>query len=178
MIDKNPERALRVATEVVKMCDFLENPIITSAIDNGVPVSMPPKPGALGFNIPLWVGLGTVGLWAALDAFAERAGLPKTECGSCKGWGCIRARFDQHVQDDEGSGLGELEDLRHLYAHNYAGEADDEYFGHRHRHVLNRDISATLTSGALFDGRRVHLDLPHLRAYGRTVQSVLMRFRW
>jgi phosphate/sulfate permease len=31
--------------------------------------------------------------------------------------------------------LGELEDLRQLYAHNYAGEADDVYF-ERRRHVL------------------------------------------
>jgi hypothetical protein len=175
MTDRNPERALRVAEQVVKMCDFLENPIIIAAINQGVPVSMPRTPGALGFNIPLWVGLGTVGLWAALDAFAERAGLPKTKCGSCKR-GCIRARFAQHVQDNEGQGLAELEDLRHLYAHNYAGEADDVYFARR-RHVLNRDVSAPLTCGAQFDGRGVQLDLHHLRAYGRTVQSVLMRFR-
>jgi hypothetical protein len=170
MIDRNPERALRVAEQVVKMCDFLGNPIISAAIDNGVPVSMPRAPGALGFNIPLWVGLGTVGLWAALDAFAKRAGLPKTQCGFCKSWNCIPARFAQHVQGNEGQALGELEDLRHLYAHNYAGEADDAYFDHKRRHVLERDVSAQLTCGALFDGRGLQLGLPHLRAYGRTVQ--------
>jgi hypothetical protein len=177
MTDRNPERALRVAEQVVKMCDFLEHSIITVAINNGVPVSMPRTPGALGFNIPLWVGLGTVGLWAALDAFAKRAGLTKTQCGSCKSRNCIRSRFAQYVQGNEGQVLGELEDLRHLYAHNYAGEADDAYFDHKQRHVLERGVSATLTCGALFDGRGVQLDLPHLRAYGRTVQSVLMRFR-
>jgi hypothetical protein len=177
MIDTNPARALHVAEQVAKMCDFLESSVIRTAIDNRVPVSMPRAPGALGFNIPLWVGLGTVGLWAGLDAFAKRAGLPKTQCGSCKSWNCIRARFAQHVQGNEDQALGELEDLRHLYAHNYAGEADDAYFDHKQRHVLERDVSAQLTCGAVFDGRGVRLDLPHLRAYGRTVQSVLMRFR-
>jgi hypothetical protein len=70
----------------------------------------------------------------------------------------------------------QLEDLRHLYAHNYAGEADDEYFA-RDRHVLAADVPLELTSGAKFDGRRVQLDLPHLRTYSSRVQSVLERFQ-
>jgi hypothetical protein len=68
-----------------------------------------------------------------------------------------------------------MEDLRHLYAHNYAGDADDEYFG-RPRHILARGAAVQLTCGAEFDGWRIRLDLPHLRAYAHTVQTVLGRF--
>ena len=73
--------------------------------------------------------------------------------------------------------LKELEDLRHLYAHNYAGEADDEYFNpNRKRHALAYGVAKPLTSGTQFDGRRLSLDLLHLRKYARTAQSVLERF--
>jgi hypothetical protein len=37
-----------------------------------VPVSMPPSVGNMGFDVSLWLGLGLVGLWSALDAFAEK----------------------------------------------------------------------------------------------------------
>ena len=89
------------------------------------------------------------------------------------------ARFAPHTRGTEGLGLGELEDLRHLYAHNYAGEADNEYFGTaapRRRHVLARGTVVQLTCGGQFDGRRIQLDLPHLRAYANTVRTVLQRF--
>ena len=92
---------------------------------------------------------------------------------------CIPALFAPHIQGNEGLSLAELEDLRHLYAHNYAGEADDEYFGTttlRRRHVLARGAIVQLTCGAQFDGRRVQLDLPHLRVYAHAVRSVLQRF--
>jgi len=141
-----------------------------------VPVSMPRAPGALGFELPLWVGLGTVGLWAALDAFSERAALPRPRCASC-GKKCMPARFGApYIQGTDGQSLKELDDLRHLYAHNYAGEADAGYFCHSRRHVLQPDVSVQLTCGATFDGRGVGLDLPHLRAYSRTVIRVLERF--
>jgi hypothetical protein len=157
------------------MCNFLEHPVITTAIEQHVPVSMPRAPGALGFDIPLWVGLGTVGLWAALDAFSERADLPRPRCAVC-GKKCMPARFAAlDIQGTDGQSLKELEDLRHLYAHNYAGEADDEYFRHT-RHVLKPDVPVQLTCGATFDGRRLGLDLSHLRAYSRTVIRVLQRF--
>jgi Pentapeptide repeats (8 copies)/TIR domain len=75
--------------------------------------------------------------------------------------------------------LKELEDLRHLYAHNYAGEADDEYFSpSRPRHVLQRGVPVKLTCGAEFDGRRPSLNLHHLRAYALTVKGILERFAW
>ena len=79
-----------------------------------------------------------------------------------------------YIQGNDGKSLEELEDLRHLYAHNYAGEADNKYFDYS-RHVLKRDVPAQLTCGAQFDGRRLHLNLSHLRMYSRTVQSVLRR---
>jgi hypothetical protein len=76
-----------------------------------------------------------------------------------------------------GSVAKELDDIRHLYAHNYAGEADDKYFDGRHsRYVLQRDVPTTLSCGAQFDGLRLSLNLRHLRWYAHTVQTVLKRF--
>lgn len=174
MADENPTRALDVVRRVEMMCDFIENPAIKTAVEQVVPVSMPRAPGALGFDIPLWVGLGIVGLWAALDGFSERAALHRCKCATCRRK-CVPARFARHTQGNEDQSLKELEDLRHLYAHNYAGEADAEYFGKK-RHVLASGVVAQLTCGAQFGGHRLQLDLPHLRKYSRTVQSVLQRF--
>jgi hypothetical protein len=175
MTDTNPSRALNVVQRVVMMCDFFDHAAIKTAVEQAVPVTMPRAPGALGFDIPLWVGLGMVGLWAALDGFADRAGLKKPTCTTCR-MRCIPTRFASYTQGNESQSLKELEDLRHLYAHNYAGEADDEYFKIRTRHVLQRGFATQLTCGAAFDGRRPWLDLPHLRMYSCTVQSVLERF--
>ena len=174
MADRNPARALDVVRRVEMMCDFIEHPAIKAAVQQAVPVSMPRLPGALGFDVTLWVGLGMVGLWAALDGFSERAALSNPKCVTCGNW-CMPERFANYTQGSEGQTLEELEDFRHLYAHNYAGEADDEYFG-RKRHVLKSDVPMQLTCGAQFDGQRLQLDLPHLRMYSRTVQSVLQRF--
>jgi hypothetical protein len=179
MPDRNPERALDVVRRVEMMCDFIDNPAVRDAVQQAVPVTMPPAPGALGFDIPLWVGLGTVGLWAALDGFAERAALPRPQCATC-GRRCIPQKYAQDVQGSEAVFLAELEDLRHLYAHNYAGEADQEYFGTpavpRGRHVLAQGVAQQLASGGHFDGQRVHLDLPHLRTYAQAVRGLLQRF--
>jgi hypothetical protein len=121
MTDLSPARALNVVKRVEMMCDFMENPAIVNAVANAVPVSMPGLPGALGFDIPLWVGLGTVGIWAALDEFAKRAGLHGEKCPTCRAR-CMPTRFvAPYVQGTDGQSLRELEDLRHLYAHNYAG---------------------------------------------------------
>src|SRR5436190_17998553 len=151
MADTNPARAFSVAKRVALMCDFIEHPAIRTAVEQAVPVSMPRDVGALGFDIPLWVGLGIVSLWAALDAFAERAALARSECATCGRKGCIAARFAHSVQGNEGVILSELEDLRHLYAHNYAGEADDKYFDPKHkRHELAAGKAALLTCGATF----------------------------
>jgi len=174
MAEMNRGPALNIVKRIEMMCDFIENPAIQTAVVQAVPVTMPRSPGALGFDIPLWVGLGLVGFWAALDGFSERADLPSRKCPICKAY-CMPARFAAQCLDSDSRSLEELEDLRHLYAHNYAGEADDQYFA-RPRHVLKRDVSMDLTCGARFDGRCPRLDLPHLRNYSQTVQRVLGRF--
>jgi hypothetical protein len=175
MADTNPARALEVVRRIEMLCDFIEHPAISNtAVAQAVPVSMPQLVGSLGFDIPLWVGLGTVGLWAALDAFSERAALPRNLCKIC-GRRCMAERFASYAQGNDSEMLKELEDLRHLYAHNYAGEADDEYFS-RPRHILQSGVAAQLTCGAGFDGRRPALDLRHLREYSRTVETLLQRF--
>jgi hypothetical protein len=58
------------------------------------------------------------------------------------------------------------------------GRADDEYFNHgrKRRHVLVRNTVVQLICGAQFNGQQVHLDLPHLQIYSRTVEHVLKRF--
>ena len=175
MTDGSPTRALNVVRHIEGMCNFIEDPAIKTAVEQAVPCSMPRTPGALGFDVPLWVGLGIVGLWAALDAFADRAGLTKSKCPTCGRRSCIWTRFAPHpLEGNEGRSLEELEDFRHLYAHNYAGEADAGYFG-RPRHILARGTTTALTCGVQFSGHRLSLDLPHLRYYASTVKSVLAR---
>jgi hypothetical protein len=175
MADKNPSRAITVAQRIEMMCDFLEHPLITQAIENGVPVTMPRSPGSLGFDVPLWVGQGCVGLWAALDAFSERAALPRTACSTC-GRHCIVERFAPHAQGSERLILAELDDFRHLYAHNFAGDADAEYFK-KPRHVLAPNAAIRLACGAQFNGRQLLLNLADLRFYSKSVRELLERFR-
>jgi len=111
-----------------------------------------------------------------LENLEKAAGpsLSSPKCVTC-GNRCMPERFATYTQGNGGQTLEELEDFRHLNAHNYAGEADDEYFGRR-RHVLKSGVPMQLTCGAQFDGRRLQLDLPHLRMYSCTVQNVLQRF--
>jgi hypothetical protein len=113
MTDTNPARALNVVQRMVMMCAFFDHTAIKTAVEQAVPVTMPRAPGALGFDIPLWVGLGMVGLWAALDGFADRAGLKKPTCTTCR-MRCIPTRFASYTQGNESQSLKELEDLRHL----------------------------------------------------------------
>jgi hypothetical protein len=152
------------------LCDFIDS-IKDRAVEL-VPVTMPPDVGSLGFDTPLWVGLGMVGLWATLDAFAERAVIPKNKCHVCGASSCVAARFAPKVSNDDYKGLRELEDIRHLYAHNYAGNADQEYFS-RPRHVFARGVPTTLSCGALFNGSHVNLELRHLRSYCALTRRVL-----
>ena len=174
MVEENPARAINVCHRIAMIHDFIDT-IKKDAIEKYVPVSMPPSVGSLGFDPPLWVGLGMVGLWAALDAFAERANLKELKCNICGGMRCISSRFAPFTQGNEGQSLQELEDLRHLYAHNYAGDADAKYFGHKPRHVLKSGVVTTLTCGASFNGYQASLDLPHLRMYAQTVEGLLKR---
>ena len=175
MADTNPAKAIDLVKRIAMMCDFLKNPIIVQAIENGVPVTMPRQPGALGFDIPLWVGLGIVGLWSALDAFSERAALARTKCTICNRM-CIRGRFTPYAKSNEPSILGELDDFRHLYAHNFAGEADAVYFNKKKRHVLALGTVAQLSCGAQFNGQQLQLDLPQLTYYSGVTQNILERF--
>jgi len=83
MADTNPARALDVVKRIVEMCNFIEDPAIQEAVKTKmVPVSMPSDVNSV-LKISVWVGLGTVGLWAALDAFAERRGLKNKKCPIC-----------------------------------------------------------------------------------------------
>jgi hypothetical protein len=73
MADSNAGTAIVLTKRIEMLCDFMENPAVIKCVEDAIPKSMPGLVGSLGFDIPLWVGLGLVGLWAALDAFAERA---------------------------------------------------------------------------------------------------------
>jgi hypothetical protein len=175
MAGLNPAQAINIAQRIEQLCDFIEYSAVQKALQE-VPVSMPHSFGSLGFDAALWVGLGLVGLSAALDAFSERAELSNNtdKCKICRSR-CVPARFAKYCEGNEHRSLAELDDLRHLYAHNYVGEADDKYFDQKHpRHALTRD-GVALTCGAPFNGRRAQLDLNHLRYYSRTAQTMLKR---
>jgi len=167
------DMALEQIRAIEGMCDFFEIAAVRNTIKEIVPATLPPDVAAL-VNIPTWVGLGTVGLWAALDGLAYRAELkPAFKC-TC-GIRCMRALFQRYAEGAAADSLGELDDLRHLYAHNFAGDVDETYLKHVKRHVLSRPVM--LTCGAYFNGHKVQLDLTHLRAYSGTVRSVLEKFR-
>jgi hypothetical protein len=176
----NPWTAIPSVHRIEMMCDFIESDPIKDAVATRVPVPMLPAVGSLGFDIPLWVGLGMVGLWATLDAFAERAGFPNPQCRTCKRRYCVVERYGSKVTDAAGrKGLEELEDIRHLYAHNYAGTTDAEFYfdsqkgKRRKRHVFSQGASTTLSCGAQFSGSELSLGLPHLRFYCGLTKRVL-----
>ena len=150
-----------------------------AALDHSVPVSMPHDVGSLGFDTSLWVGLGIVGLWSALDAFAERAGIPTTKCPACGGPNCLSSRLTStsKLNAADGRALNELEDVRHLFAHNYAGRADAVYFGAKKRHILSSGVSVSLSSGAIFDGAHISLNATHLRYYAAQSREIIERPR-
>jgi hypothetical protein len=170
-------RAQYQVSRVTGLCDFLGHPGIQEAVYRAVPVSMPTSVGSLGFDVPFWMGLGIVGLWSALDAFAERAVGRAAACSQC-GRKCLHSRLTGtgKVAGVDATALAELEDLRHLYAHNFAGHADATYFLNRRRHLLAPGLSLKLSSGAIFDGERLALDTPHLRYYTERVASILRLF--
>jgi hypothetical protein len=116
---------LKQIDRIAQLCDFVDHPGMKKAVDDSVPVTMPHDLGSLGFDIHLWVGFAIVGLWAALDAFAERANIPNLSCQTC-GRKCLSARFmgTGRINAAGDQALRELEDVRHLFAHNYAGQAD------------------------------------------------------
>ena len=152
---------------IAQLCDFIDRPEVKALVDNSVPVSMPHDIGSLGFDTDLWIGLGIVGLWSALDAFAERANFIKPKCQTC-GRNCLPTRLTGtgiiNVTDERT--LKEIEDVRHLFAHNYAGQADAVYFDpKRKRHILSSGMPVSLSSGAVFDGTYLTMNAAHLRYY-------------
>jgi hypothetical protein len=158
---------------IAQLCDFLAHPGMRSALDDSVPVSMPHDVGSLGFDTHLWVGLGMVGLWSALDAFAERAGIAKVKCSVCRK-NCLLSRLTNtsklNMVDERA--LKEMEDVRHLFAHNYAGRADSVYFKWK-RHVLDSGVSVSLSSGAIFDGATIALTAAHLQYYAKQSRDII-----
>jgi hypothetical protein len=166
--------ALSQIARIAQLCDFLAHPEIMEAIHRGAPVTVPHDIGALGFDAPLWIGLGTVGLWSALDAYTNRSSSPKTKCPTCHRGGCLWGRLSPTGKLDASQtlALAELEDMRHLFAHNYAGQADAMYFG-RARHILSSGVPMKLSSGAIFDGTSLSLNAMHLRYYAERSQSTV-----
>ena len=72
------------------LCDFIDTvrDYALAQVPTGGP--MPHHLGSLGFDEPLWVGLGMVGLWATLDTFANRAEIySKNKCPVCCSKGCV-----------------------------------------------------------------------------------------
>lgn len=173
MTDIAPSQAFNQLDLIARACDFLEHPAIREAADKAVPCTMPQTVGGLGFDLPLWMGLGVVGLWSALDAYSERTGLRTPICPVCKSR-CLVARFTAtgKLNPSLSNAIAEIEDLRHLFAHNFAGLPDATYFTRR-RHVLKDGASLTLSSRAQFAGGRVSLQVDHLRYYAARGREIL-----
>lgn len=166
--------AISQVERIAQLADFFDHPALSVAVATNVPVTMPQSIGSLGCDIPLCVGLGIVGLWAAVDAYAERSSIQRARCAICGRSGCLFARLENTGKLNQAHRplLQEVEDLRHLYAHNFAGQADALYFGMA-RHVLHAGQSSTLSSGAVFDGARVTLSVAHLRHYAVCSRAVV-----
>ena len=73
--------------------------------------------------------------------------------------------------------LKEIEDVRHLFAHNYAGCADAVYFKKKKRHVLDSGVSVSLLSGAMFDGANISLTAAHLRYYAGQSREIIRKLQ-
>ena len=159
---------------IASLCDFIDHPAIEAAVTQSLPVTMPRDVGSLGFDAPLWVGLGAVGLWSALDAFADRMSIHQSKCGTCRRK-CLWQRFNAtgKLVGVSSQSLAELEDLRHLFAHNFGGHPDAAYL-RRPRHVLSSSSAGMrLSSGATFDGAYVSLNPKHLRHYAEVARNIL-----
>jgi hypothetical protein len=134
------------------------------------PVSMPrDRIRAAGVDPELWYGLGIVGVWAVMDAFAERKPLPK---------GNLRQRFGDKGDATRAAILDELDDLRHLFAHNFAGVADHTYLAvhEKQRRRLREGQPYSLSCGYQFNGvigERVTLTLTHFRYYITQARGIL-----
>jgi hypothetical protein len=82
------------------------------------PVTMPPDAlGAAGIE-RIWLGLGFVGIWAAIDAFRERR-QPNSQSSAIE----TELGGQPHLERC----WKEIEDLRHLYAHHFGAVAEGLY---------------------------------------------------
>jgi hypothetical protein len=137
------------------------------------PVSMPPdRMRAAGVDPELWSGLGIVGVWAAIDAFGERRFPNRT--------GQL-TRFKNEVTPSHIQILEELDDLRSLFAHNFAGIADKKFLMDSRRRCLVLGKRYQLTSGYKFggaEGEHIRLNISDLKHYvskGREILASLAR---
>jgi hypothetical protein len=134
------------------------------------PVSMPQdRMRAAGIDPDLWCGLGIVGVWAAVDAFGERR-FPSIPMRS----GLLR--LVKHVAKGQDKILAELDDLRSLFAHNFAGIADHKYLSDKRRLSLKLDTPYHLSCGYQFNGQqdeRITLTLSDLKYYITEAREIL-----
>jgi hypothetical protein len=137
------------------------------------PAGIPPDPlRAAGLDPDIiWHGLGIVGLWAALDAFTERRQQQQRPSGT--GWAdWLTSSLPSHLAD----AVRELDDMRHLYAHNFGGVADAKYF-QRPRNVFKQKPKCPYRlssgTGSSFDGQRLTLTRDDLRFYIAKVCAIL-----
>ena len=153
------DQARTQVKQICTFCDFCDRLPLP-------PVTMPPDAvRAAGLDPDIWHGLGVVGLWAALDAFAAR-------CSPSTSWADWRTRLPQDLAD----AVCELEDMRNLYAHNFGGVADDVYFSPKFkRYMFKQGVPHLLSSGtgSSFDGQRLTLALADLRFYIEKVSAIL-----
>lgn len=140
------------------LCDRLPMP----------PVTLPPDPvRAAGLDPDIWHGLGLVGLWAAIDAFVERNKPP----GVSRPFLVHLSPFLPPKLDQVAK---ELNDMRHLYAHNFAGVADAKYFDFPQPRSCFKDSTPyPLTSGNRFDGQQLTLTLNDLKYYIQHTREIL-----
>jgi hypothetical protein len=133
------------------------------------PVTMPQgRLAAAGADPALWYGLGIVGVWAVMDAFADRKGEPK---------GNLSQRFGDKGDATRSAVLDELDDLRNLFAHNFAGVADHRYVSDRRRLRLKSSTGYVLSCGLHFSGltdERVRLTLSHFLHYIEHARAILV----
>lgn len=152
-------QALKQLDQIESFCDFCDRLPLP-------PVTLPPDPvRAAGLDPDIWHGLGIVALWAAIDAFVERKLPPGISRPPVNGLSCyLPPNLDLIAK--------ELDDMRHLYAHNFAGVADTTYF-ERHRNCFQASTPYSLSSGNRFDGHQLTLTLSDLKHYIQHTRDIL-----
>ena len=85
-------------------------------------------------------------------------------------------RFKNHVAAGQGKILSELDDLRSLFAHNFAGVADRKYLTHSRRSCLKLSQRYRLSCGYQFNGQEdecIKLALSDLKYYISQARKIL-----